>query len=369
VSEPVDKKPGETPAGAPVEPAAPPAPAITVAPLEVKANEPAAPLTPKVNTDDPKAAPTPALDPAPAPTPAPTDPVVAAKEAPVVAKEAPVVAPADEAPKRPGFFGRLKLRREPPRVQKLVLGVAAVGFVLLTWTILTSGQVERRIVPRGILPSPGETFASLHSLWFDRAIMRNLITSLWRVIKGFGLAAVVGVPLGLLAGTFPRFGAFIAPVSLFGRNVPISALIPLTLAWFGISEGQKIAFLFVATAMFVLFDSSRAIAGVHERYVQTALTLGASPLQVVRKVLIPLALPDIFGSLRLLFGLAFGYIILAEINDLGGGGVGALIQISERLGPKEHVYLALFFITIVAFLIDRLLLTLQNWLFPWKESA
>src|SRR4029077_13986252 len=115
------------------------------------------------------------------------------------------------------------------------------------------------------------------------------------------------------------------------------------------------------------FDSARAVASVEERYLQTALTLGASPLQVLKKVLVPLALPEIFGSLRLLFGLAFGYIILAEMVNIESG-LGALIIVSQRRGPMAHVYLILALITVVAYGIDRLLLMVQRWLFPYRES-
>jgi len=119
--------------------------------------------------------------------------------------------------------------------------------------------------------------------------------------------------------------------------------------------------------MFVVFDAARAVASVDERYVNTALTLGAKPHQVLLKVLVPLALPDIFGSLRLLFGLAFGYIILAEMVNMTSG-VGALILMSQRRGPMEHVYLTLVAITLVAYGIDRALHAAQRWLFPYREE-
>jgi NitT/TauT family transport system permease protein len=232
---------------------------------------------------------------------------------------------------------------------------------------VTWNAPEERIVSPTVLGSPREIFSSFHSLWFDRALLRNLLASLWRVAQGFGLAAAVGVPLGVLAGTWPRLDAFLAPLSVFGRNVPVSALVPLTLIWFGIGQGQKVMFIFVATVMFVFYDSARAIASVHERYVETALTLGAKSRQVVLKVLVPLALPEIFGSLRLLFGVAFGYIILAEMVNMENG-VGALILVSQRRGPMEHVYLALAAITVVAFGLDRSLTALGRILFPWREQ-
>lgn len=260
-----------------------------------------------------------------------------------------------------------KLREQPSLMARMIAGAVCLLILLGLWSFLTAGKAEDRIIPRGIIDSPSETFSTFGSLWFDRALTRNLFASLGRVLKGFGLAIAIGVPLGVLCGTWPIINAFVAPISVFGRNVPISALVPLTLVWFGVGETQKFMFIFVACLMFIVFDAARAIASVDERYVQTALTLGASRPQVVFKVLVPLALPDIFGSLRLLFGLAFGYIILAELVGREGG-VGALISESERMGPRQHVYLILFTITLVAYGIDRLLLTTQHWLFPYSEE-
>jgi NitT/TauT family transport system permease protein len=86
---------------------------------------------------------------------------------------------------------------------------------------------------------------------------------------------------------------------------------------------------------------------------------------VLTKVIIPLAMPNIVNSLRLLLGLAFGYIILAEMVDMDTG-VGKLIMMSQRRGPKEHVYLILLFITLMAFLMDRMIYGLQRYFFPYK---
>jgi NitT/TauT family transport system permease protein len=190
---------------------------------------------------------------------------------------------------------------------------------------------------------------------------------MWRVLQGFGLAVLIGVPLGIISGAWPKVNSFLAPISIFGRNVPISALVPLTLVWFGIDETQKVMFIFVACVMFITFDAARALASVQESYVQTALTLGARPLQILMKVLIPLALPEIFGSLRLLFGVAFGYIIVAEMVNAEYG-LGHLILVAQRRGPLAHVYLVLMVITMVAFGIDRLLLATQKALFPYREE-
>jgi len=260
-----------------------------------------------------------------------------------------------------------RLREQPSVTERVVAGALCLALVLGLWFILTSGPIEKRILGPAQLPSIGETAGSFQSLWFDRALTRNVFASLERILLGFGLAVVIGVPLGVLCGTWPRINAFFAPLTVFGRNVPISALLPLTLMWFGIDEMQKIMFMFISCIAFVIFDTARAIAEVEDRYVQSAYTLGANNTQIVMKVLIPLALPEIFGSLRLLFGFAFGYIVLVEMINTTMG-LGALILVSQRLGPREHVYLILFAITLIAYGIDRMLLWTEQHLFPYRET-
>jgi ABC-type nitrate/sulfonate/bicarbonate transport system permease component len=142
-------------------------------------------------------------------------------------------------------------------------------------------------------------------------------------------------------------------------------LIPLTILWFGIDESQKVMFIFIACVPFVYSDALRAIASVPDRYVETAQTLGASSPQIVSKVLVALALPDIYDSLRHLFGMAFGYIMLAELINAGYG-LGYLLMTSQRRGLSEHIILILLIIGSLAYGIDRVLFWLQRGLFPHR---
>lgn len=236
---------------------------------------------------------------------------------------------------------------------------------LLVWALLTAGEVENRILSPLTLPSPFEVVGQIRSLWFDAALTRSTLWSLGRIVLGFGLAAVIGIPLGIAAGCFRGIEAFLGPPTVFLRNVPVAALIPLTLVWFGLGETQKVFFIFIATVGFVLFDTTRAVLDVDQRYVETAYTLGANRRDVIRKVLIPLAMPDITNSLRLLFGVAFGYIVLAELIDAKFG-LGYIIQVAQRRGPREHIYLVLVIISLLALGIDRVLWTMQKRLFPYR---
>lgn len=244
-----------------------------------------------------------------------------------------------------------------------------MGLTLVLWGGLTYGATpESRIISPVVLPSPIEVIRSFPSLWTERALLDSIFATLRRVLGGFALAIIVGVPLGILAGAYRILGAAAAPIALFGRNIPIAALIPLTILWFGIDETQKTMFIFLATVPFVFSDAVNAVVAVHDRYVDTAATLGASPRQIITKVLVALALPDIYNSLRNLFGLAFGYIMLAELINAKYG-LGYLLSTSQRRGLSEHIILILIIIGALAYGIDRLFYWFQVNLFPYQSRA
>jgi ABC-type nitrate/sulfonate/bicarbonate transport system permease component len=263
------------------------------------------------------------------------------------------------------------LRGESPVGTSFLWGVTCLACVLALWFIATAGEPESRFISPATLPSPGETFAKVPQVFGERRLVPNTLVTLRRVCLGFGLSALAGVPLGVLAACFPAVRAFVAPLTIFGRNIPVAALIPLTFFFFGIGEFQKMMFLFIASVAFVVSDTTAAVLEVPERYVDTARTLGASRWQIILKVLVPLAAPAIFNSLRLLFGIAFGYVMLAEVVKLGGdtGGLGDLINVSQRRGEREPILIVLVIIPLVAYGIDRLLWWLQCDLFPHRYGG
>jgi NitT/TauT family transport system permease protein len=260
----------------------------------------------------------------------------------------------------------LALRIAPPRMTRRLVGAGAMGLLLLVWWAATSGiGSEDRWISPIILPSPLEVIRSFPALLNERGLLQSIAATLKRVLIGFGLAAAIGVPLGILAGSWRVIESAGAPLALFGRNLPVAALIPLTILWFGIDETQKVMFIFIACVPFVYADAVASITSVPDRYVETAQTLGAKPLQIVTKVLVPLALPDIYNSLRHLFGLAFGYIMLAELINAEHG-LGFLLMASQRRGLSEHIILILLIIGLLAYGIDRVLFWFQRGLFPYR---
>lgn len=253
------------------------------------------------------------------------------------------------------------LRAEGPAPARLALGMLSIGITLFVWWIFTHG--DSPAISPAKLPSPGDM---VHDSELPD-LLDHVLGTLQRVFLGVGLAALVGVTLGLLAGASRAFAAFIAPIVIFLRSIPMGALLPLMIIAFHVGETERVMFLFFAIVAFVFSDTVKAVSLVPERYVETAMTLGASKLQIMRKVLVPLAVPDIVTSIRFQVGLALGYVMLAEDIDVQYG-VGHLISNSQRLGKQENVYMLLFIIAGLAFAIDLLLRTLQRGMFAWRQD-
>jgi ABC-type nitrate/sulfonate/bicarbonate transport system permease component len=277
----------------------------------------------------------------------------------------PAQPPAAVIPEAPPWY--VTLRQQPPAWLSIVLGVSCLLLIWLVWYLFTAGDTpDQRAISPSKLPSPYEVFSAFSAL-VARNLGGSIIATLMRVLIGFFWATLVGVGFGVFAASFRAFNAFVNPIVLFGRSLPLAALIPLTILWFGIEEGQKEMFIFLASVPFVFSDTVKAVSLVPQRYVETAQTLGASRFQIIRKVLFPLALPDIVTGLRFLFGLALGYIMLAEVINAGEG-LGFLINQGERLGKADQNYLLLMVIGALAFVIDLLIRFMQRSAFPYRRD-
>ena len=156
-----------------------------------------------------------------------------------------------------------------------------------------------------------------------------------------------------------------SPLMVFSGYTPIAALVPLTML-FGTGELQKAVFLTIAFGIYLLPLFVRAIEEVDNVYLQTAYTLGANRFQAMNRVLLRVAMPNMFDAMRMGFGVGWSYIILVEMVDLGAGGLGALILNSQRIGPKEHIFLILLTIVVLAFITDKIWEKIGNWLFPYR---
>jgi taurine transport system permease protein len=257
------------------------------------------------------------------------------------------------------------LRADPPVPIRIAIGAGLLAAILLVWWFVTRGDAVTAIVSPSKLPSPGAVLRSFGSLGGN--LGDGIIATLERVLLGVLLAAVLGVVLGVLAGTNRAVGSAVAPLVIFLRSIPMGALLPLMLMLFATGEKQKVMFIFFAIVPFVFSDTVKAVSSVPERYVETAQTLGASNRQILVKVLVPLALPDIVTSLRFQFGLALGYVMLAEAIATSNG-LGVMLNNNERLGNIEQNYALLFIIALLAFAIDFLIRFFQRGVFQWRRD-
>ncbi len=169
-------------------------------------------------------------------------------------------------------------------------------------------------------------------------------------------------------GSFACVRAAFSPVTTASGYVPIATLVPLTMSWFGTDEIQKIVFLAMAFGIYLLPAVIKAIDNVPDVYLRTASTLGATRWQIVRRVLVPVALPDIWHGMRLAFGVGWTYLVLTEVVVVAGG-LGELIFISQRRGPREHIYLVILVITLIAWVSDLIWVHLGRRLFPYRSAG
>lgn len=249
----------------------------------------------------------------------------------------------------------------------IVLGAVPLVLMLGGWILLTLGAAEERVISPLTLPSPLEVLVAFPKLLTKGGLLAGIVASFRRVAVGFLIAAAVALPLGIAMGSFGRIKAMFQPISVMGAYLPIAALVPLCLSWFGIGELQKYMFLAIAFFVYLLPLTVKAMDNVDDVYVQTGYTLGASRWQIATRVLVPVALYDIWQAMRLAFGVGWTYIILAEII-FSEAGLGQIIIIAQRRGPREYMYLVIIIIALLAYLTDKLWGLIGRLLFPYKHT-
>ena len=263
---------------------------------------------------------------------------------------------------------QLRVRGEMDYSRALGLTAVFVALVLVVWWFVTRGQIGERIVQPLILPGPGEVLQSFAPLHLEQGLVRSALTSWLRVTTGFVLAAVVAVPLGIYMATFPGVAAFFRPLSLTGAYVPIVVFIPLSLTWFGTGETQKVGFLFIGCFVALLPLVIKDIADVPSAFLDVAVTKGASQWQLVRHVLFPVAQANIWDHLRGVYGVGWGWIIMAEVYVRPQYGLGALIGVSERRSQTAAIFAVIIVIVLIAVACDQLWRLGGELLFPYRKT-
>ena len=256
------------------------------------------------------------------------------------------------------------IRAPLPKKTAFVLGLVAPTLVLGAWCGLTYGN----LVQPDFLPKPTEVVRGTLQLFIQYDLGTAILVSTRRIAIAFLLASALALPLGVLMGAFDPINRFFEPIMAPLRYMPISAFIPLLILWFGIYEKQKIAFLFLGVFVYLLPVVVSSIRLVPEELVQTALTLGASKFQVVRTVLVPAALPEIFDSFRVMNAIAWTYVILAEAVNPEHG-LGYMVELARTHQKASWSFAGLLVIGGIGLLTDALIRVISSVLFSWREAS
>lgn len=219
------------------------------------------------------------------------------------------------------------------------------------------------------LPSPERVVARTFEIadvgYQNFTLLQHLFWSLFRVVVGFALGALVGIPLGYAMGLSNWFRGWFDPIVEFMRPVPPLALIPLVIIWAGIGETGKIILLFLAALWIMAIAARAGVSGVAISKVHAAYSLGASKTQLLRHVIVPNSLPEIFTGARVAMGVCWGTVVAAELVAAEKG-AGMMIMVASRFQLTDIVIMGIILIGVIGYGIDILMRKAENWLVPWK---
>ena len=225
------------------------------------------------------------------------------------------------------------------------------------------------------LPAPHEVAVAFYTSFTTEPQRRSeqwLHQSLWHSIQiifwGFMLSSVVGVPMGILCGTFAAVSRIQEPFVEFFRYLPAPAFGALAVAILGIYDGPKIAIIFIGTFFQQVLVVANTTRQLDISLLEAALTLGANRRQLLFKVVIPGILPQLYRDQRILLGWAWTYLIVAELIGTSSGITWFITQ-QARYQNFDNVFAAIIMIGIIGLLSDVVLAKLGKMLFPWERSS
>lgn len=229
-----------------------------------------------------------------------------------------------------------------------------------------------QILNRRTMPAPWDVVTAFGDLWSEG--FRNV--SLWdhtwfslkRVFMGLSLGVLLGVPVGLAMGLSNTLRGMFDPVVELLRPVPPLAFIALIIVWFGIFEKSKVAILFFAAFWIMIIASRAGVQGVQLSKVHAAYSLGASKMQILMRVILPNALPEIITGLRVSLGVCWGTLVAAEIVAATEG-LGAMTWTASKFLRMDVVVVGIIIVGVLGFTMDVLMRKIEARLIPWRGKG
>ena len=246
------------------------------------------------------------------------------------------------------------------RGARVVLGAAFFILFIGAWALATFGG----LIDGMFLKDPVYTLKIGIELFAEYGFIKDVGVTVWRVVGGFILAAIVAVPLGILMGAYKPIEAFLEPFSSFARYRPASAFIPLLILWAGVGEAQKLLLIFIGSVFQIVLMVSVIVGSTRRDLVEAAYTLGADSGGIVRRVMLPGAAPQIAETLRLVLGWAWTYVIVAELVG-SSSGIGHMIMDSQRLLDTGQMIFGIVCIGVIGLVSDLIFKWANQRLYPW----
>lgn len=254
------------------------------------------------------------------------------------------------------IFSKGKLNRQ----HTILLWICSFALFLALWDILSG------IEPEGInkIPSPVQTVVAAWRLLVSGKLLEEASISCLRVVVGFTTASVVGVVIGLIAGSFLLANRLIQPVNSFLRYIPPTAFISLLIVYFGIGETYKYAVIFFGVIFFIIQMVIDVVEDIDRRYLEMALTTGYSNWRIFREVVIPASWPRVWDVLRINLSASWTFLVAAELIGAQKG-LGHLIAVSQRYLRIDELYVCILTFGLIGIVTDRGLEWLSRMFFRW----
>jgi NitT/TauT family transport system permease protein len=245
---------------------------------------------------------------------------------------------------------------------RIALGISFFVVFFLLWAVATLGG----FVSKTFLADPITMVRSGYDLLANQGFGKDIGMTVWRVLGGFAIAALLAAPLGVLMGAYKSVEAFFEPFVSFARYLPASAFIPLLILWAGIGEAQKLAVIFIGSFFQLVLMIAVSVGNTRRDLVEAAYTLGAGDRGIVTRVLMPSSAPEIAETLRMVLGWAWTYVIVAELIGASSG-IGHMITDSQALLATDQIIFGIIVIGLIGLASDFAFKALNRKLFPWAR--
>lgn len=258
--------------------------------------------------------------------------------------------------------GDFRLRKEISQRRFILSAILTFIIIFAGWWVLCASGNVREL----FLPSPIKVIGDIAAGAKNGSLWVNMGYSIFRITMGFLLSVAIGVPLGILAGSFKPLEAIIAPICEFIRYMPVPAFVPLVMVWCGIGEAAKITIVFLGCffqLVLMIADDARSVS---DDLLSSSYTLGTTRWTTVTKVLIPAMAPKMMLTLRMMIGWGWTYLTVAELVA-SSSGLGYSILKAQRFLHTESIFSGILVIGILGLITDRLFAFAIKKMFPWAE--